>query len=111
MDLVNILRFVLSLVVVIGLIAGLAWLLRRYGGGRVTMAGGRGRLAVVEAAHIDAKRRLVLVRRDEVEHLVMLSPTAETVIEAGIRPPGSGTFAQHLEAGSGGGRGAGGCAS
>jgi flagellar biogenesis protein FliO len=37
MDLVSGLRFVLALVVVIGLIAGLAWLLRKYGAGRITM--------------------------------------------------------------------------
>ena len=84
MDLVNLLRFALSLAVVIGLIAGLAWLLRRYGGGRVAMAGGRGRLSVVEATHVDAKRRLVLIRRDDTEHLILLGPTTETLIESGI---------------------------
>lgn len=96
MDLVNIARFVLSFVVVIGLIGGFAWVLRRYGAGRIT-AGGKGRLAVVEIAPVDAKRRLVLIRRDAVEHLVLLSPTSETVIETGIAAPPTGTgFADTL---------------
>lgn len=93
MDLVSGLRFVLALVVVIGLIAGLAWILRKYGSGRITMGGGKGRLAVVESTHIDAKRRLVLIRRDGVEHLILLAPNAETVIETHIE---SSSFSQAL---------------
>lgn len=96
MDLVSGFRFVLALVVVIGLIAALAWLLRKYGNGRVTLGGGKGRLAVVEAAHIDAKRRMVLVRRDDVEHLILLAPNSETVIETGIASGAS--FASELSA-------------
>lgn len=97
MDLVSGLRFVLALVVVIGLIAGLAWVLRRYGAGRVTLGAGKGRLGVVEASHIDAKRRLVLIRRDDTEHLLLLGPTSEIVIETGIAARQS--FAEHLDTG------------
>lgn len=92
MDIVNILRFVLSLAVVLGLIAALAWLLRRYGSGRIIPGTDRNRLAVIEAAHVDAKRRLVLVRRDETEHLILLGPNSELLIESGIaRPRGPGS--------------------
>jgi len=100
MDLVSGLRFVLALVVVLGLIAALAWILRRYGAGRVTLGAGKGRLGVVEASHIDAKRRLVLIRRDGVEHLLLLGPTSETVIETGISPgtTAEAGFAAHLDA-------------
>lgn len=99
MDLVNIARFILSFVVVIGLIGGLAWVLRRYGSGRITAAAGKGRLGVVEVATVDAKRRLVLIRRDAVEHLILLSPTTETVVETGIVPQtGEDRFADRLEA-------------
>jgi len=98
MDLVNIARFVLSFVVVIGLIGGLAWFLRRYGAGRITSAAGKGRMGVVEVAAIDAKRRLVLVRRDTVEHLILLSPTSETIVETGIgAQTGGERFADRLE--------------
>ncbi len=42
------------------------------------------RLMIVDAAAIDAKRRLVLVRRDNVEHLVMIGGPTDIVIETGI---------------------------
>lgn len=96
MEFVSILRFVVALAVVLGLIAGLAWLLKRYGAGRV-VPGGRGRLAVVETTPLDARRRLVLIRRDDTEHLVILSQTGETVVETGIRHAGD-RFADHLPA-------------
>jgi flagellar protein FliO/FliZ len=98
MDLVSGLRFVLALVVVLGLIAALAWILRRYGAGRVTLGATKGRLGVVEASHIDAKRRLVLIRRDGVEHLLLLGPTSETVIETGIKADTTPDFSAHLDA-------------
>ena len=44
MDLVSGLRFVLALVVVLGLIAALAWILRRYGAGRVTLGATKAQL-------------------------------------------------------------------
>ena len=98
MDLVNIARFVLSFLVVIGLLGGLAWILRRFGTGRITAAAGKGRLGVVEVSVVDAKRRLVLLRRDDVEHLILLSPTSETVVETGITSnAGEQRFASRLE--------------
>lgn len=42
------------------------------------------RLAVVEHASIDGRRRLVLVRRDGVEHLIMTGGPVDVVIETGI---------------------------
>lgn len=102
MDLINIARFILSFVVVIGLLGGLAWVLRRYGTGRITSAASKGRLGVVEVATVDAKRRLILIRRDAVEHLLLISPTNETVVETGITPQADGDrFADRLEAASG----------
>lgn len=80
------LRFVLALVAVLGLIAGLTWAARRFGlgNGLGPLKGRPTRLTVVEALTLDAKRRLVLVRRDDREHLLVLGPTGETVVEAGI---------------------------
>jgi hypothetical protein len=42
------------------------------------------RLVVLDAAAIDPKRRLVLIRRDEVEHLIMIGGPTDIVIETGI---------------------------
>lgn len=84
MEFVTVARFALALLVVVGLIVGFAWLLRRYGHGRLLQAGARGRIGIVEVTGLDARRRLVLLRRDDVEHLVILGPTGETVVETGI---------------------------
>ena len=51
--------------------------------------GGRNRqprLQVLDAAAVDARRRLVLVRRDNVEHLVMIGGPTDIVIESRILP-------------------------
>jgi hypothetical protein len=65
------------------------WLVRIYLGGELPMAGLFGqrpekRLAVVEHATLDGRRRLVLVRRDDVEHLIMTGGPVDVVIETGI---------------------------
>ncbi len=91
MEFTTYLRFVLVLVLVIGMILGLAWLLNRFGlmGGLPgTMGGGRKRrLGIVEAAAIDGRHRVVLVRRDDVEHLMLVGPNTSQVIESGITSP------------------------
>ena len=48
------------------------------------------RIDIVEQVAIDAKRKLVLVRRDDVEHLVMTGGPADIVIESGIGASSSG---------------------
>jgi hypothetical protein len=42
------------------------------------------RLGVIEQASVDSRRRLVLVRRDDVEHLIMTGGPVDVVIETGI---------------------------
>ncbi len=42
------------------------------------------RLAVMEQASVDNRRRLILVRRDNVEHLIMTGGPVDVVIETGI---------------------------
>jgi flagellar protein FliO/FliZ len=42
------------------------------------------RLAVMEQASVDGKRKLVLIRRDDVEHLIMTGGPVDVVIETGI---------------------------
>lgn len=44
------------------------------------------RLGVMEIASVDGRRRLVLVRRDNVEHLIMTGGPVDVVIETGIAP-------------------------
>lgn len=89
MELDTYMRFVLALLFVLALIGIVAWLARKAGlGTRVVRPKGMGRrLSIVEVSAVDGKRRLVLIRRDGVEHLVLLGATNETVIETGIAPP------------------------
>jgi hypothetical protein len=52
------------------------------------VAGGRNRktrLAVMDAAAVDSHRRLVLVRRDDVEHLILIGGPTDVVVERDIR--------------------------
>lgn len=52
------------------------------------VAGGRNRktrLAVMDAAAVDSHRRLVLVRRDDVEHLLLIGGSNDLVVEQNIR--------------------------
>ena len=70
------------------------WALKRYLPGLKVGARAGRRLSVVEVLMLDTRRRLVLVRRDDVEHLILLGATTETVIERGIRV--SPSFAEHL---------------
>lgn len=86
MDFENYLRFALALVFVLVLIVLVGWIFRRLGFGTAAPTTARHRrLGVVEVLSLDAKRRLVLVRRDDVEHLLLLGATADHVVEGGIR--------------------------
>ena len=42
------------------------------------------RLGVVESAAVDSQRKLILIRRDTVEHLIMTGGPVDVVIETGI---------------------------
>lgn len=79
--------FFFAFVIVLALIGLAAWLVRRFGGGNLGSSANRGRmprLAVIDAAAVDGRRRLVLVRRDNVEHLLMIGGPADLVVEPNI---------------------------
>ena len=86
MDINTYFQFSLALVFVIALFFVMVLVLRRFGVGGVAATSRRQRrVAVLEVTPLDAKRRLVLVLRDEVEHLLLLSASGDLVVEAGIR--------------------------
>ena len=60
----------------------------------------RRRLGVVEVTPLDGRRRLILVRRDAVEHLLLVGPTSELVIETGIAGGDPASFQHALETAS-----------
>jgi hypothetical protein len=81
------LMFVFAFIAVLALIGVAAWLVRRFAGNRLGANTNRGRmprLAVIDAAAVDGRRRLVLVRRDNVEHLLMIGGPTDIVVEPNI---------------------------
>src|SRR6187431_1632256 len=75
----------IAFVVVLLLIGVLAWAVRRFGATRLEAARSRQpRLAVVDSAAVDGRRKLVIVRRDNVEHLLMIGGPTDVVVESSI---------------------------
>jgi flagellar protein FliO/FliZ len=76
------LRFLAALGFVLGLIGILAWIAARYRLGSVSAKGTR-RLAIVEALPIDPRRKLVLIRCDDREYLMLLGQDGNRLIARG----------------------------
>jgi flagellar protein FliO/FliZ len=80
-------RFFIAFLIVLALIVLTFWAIRRFGGIGLGTSAARGRqprLGVIDAAVVDGRRRLVLVRRDNVEHLLMIGGPSDVVIEQNI---------------------------
>jgi hypothetical protein len=56
------------------------------------------RLEVVDQANVDGRRRLLLIRRDDIEHLIMTGGPVDVVIETGISQKGSRKSPELVEA-------------
>jgi hypothetical protein len=79
--------FISAFIAALAAIGVLAWLVRRFATNRLGANPNRGRmprLAVIDAAAVDGRRRLVLVRRDNVEHLLMIGGPSDIVVEPNI---------------------------
>lgn len=80
------------------LLIGILYLIRRRSGPSPFLRGGKNRqprLQVLDAAAVDARRRIVLIRRDNVEHLVMIGGPTDVVIESGIGAARDGETMEH----------------
>lgn len=78
-----------ALGVVLGMLAGALWAVRRYDiklPGRVS-GSGRKRVELVERLAVDAKRSVALIRRDGCEHLILMGPEGHITLETGIAAP------------------------
>ncbi len=73
-------------VIVCGLAMAMIVLAKKAFGGRIgTQFKGRApRLAVMDVTRIDEKRKLVLVRRDEIEHLILIGGQNDVLLEGNI---------------------------
>jgi len=90
------------IIVAVALLAlvGVFWLIRKRASSTF-IRGGKNRqprLAVLDATAVDTRRRLVLIRRDDVEHLVMIGGPTDIVIESRIpQQPDQGRAAQQAD--------------
>lgn len=81
----TILNAVLALGVVLILVFLALWALKMVFAASAEMGRGRNRrLSVVDTLSLDGKRQLVIVRRDNVEHLILTGGSQDVVIESGI---------------------------
>lgn len=89
------------IIVAVALLAlvGVFWLIRNRAASTF-IRGGKNRLprlAVLDATAVDTRRRLVLIRRDDVEHLVMIGGPTDVVIESRIVHPDQAGGARQAE--------------
>lgn len=86
MGIVGLLKFVAALGFVLALMGGLALLLKRMGYGHAGLAqGSNRRLKLVEILPLDARRKAVILQCDGEQHLVILGPAGETVVQNTIK--------------------------
>lgn len=86
-DLPQILKLIAALVFVVSLMGGLAFILKKTGlGGPMPASGNNKRLRLIEVLPLDGRRKLVLLQRDDKQHLVILGASGETVVETDIKP-------------------------
>jgi flagellar protein FliO/FliZ len=78
--------FALALVLVLILIA--VWLLKLLFKASGNVGRGRNRrLSIVDSLPIDPKRQLLIIRRDDVEHLILTGGAQDIVVETGFAAP------------------------
>lgn len=87
MDAGQLMKFSAALLFVLSLMGLLALAMRRINNGGSVMPLSRRRLKLIETLPIDPRRKLVIVRCDDAEHLLILGTNGETVIESRLKAP------------------------
>lgn len=79
-------KFFVALIFVLSLMGGLTYILKRIGpgGSSALLSTGKRRLKIIESLPLDARRKAMIIQRDNRQHLVILSPSGETVVETNI---------------------------
>ncbi|MGD0142876.1 MAG: hypothetical protein ABSC92_06940 [Rhizomicrobium sp.] len=94
MDLIDFGRYLGALLLVLGLLGAAALAARRYGLPGIAKGVATRRLSLVETLMIGPRHKLFLLRRDGVEHLVLMGPQGASVVETGIFAPSATPRAQ-----------------
>lgn len=88
MDGPDYIKFAAALVFVLALMGALAFVIKRVGpGASPLLSTGKRRLKIVETLPLDARRKAMIIERDDKQHLVILGPAGETVVETNIEAP------------------------
>ena len=87
----EILRYIGALLLVLALIGAAGIAARKWGVPGVTKAVDHKRLAVIETLMIGPRQKLLIVRRDDVEHLIFTSPDGSCLVENNIPPKPAAT--------------------
>lgn len=88
MDILDALRAAGALILVLGILLGFAWLLRRYGSSIGLKTGQKASdLSVVEWRTLDMRRKLAVIRWDGRDHLLCLGPVNDLLIAQRPTPP------------------------
>jgi flagellar biogenesis protein FliO len=80
--------YIAALAIILILLAVFAWVLRKISGrteySERNPRGRQPRLGIVDTFSLDRQRQLVIIRRDSVEHLLLLGGTNDLVVESNI---------------------------
>ncbi len=79
MDFLDVARTVFALIATLALIVGAAYAARRLGMLQPGSAGPK-RMRITETLLIDTRRRMVIVRVDDREHVMLLGPAGDVVV-------------------------------
>lgn len=86
-ELSQLFKAIAALVLVLGLMGGLTLVLKKLGlSGALPIKNGDKRLKIIEVLPMDGRRKLAIIQRDDVQHLILLGGNEETVIESGFKP-------------------------
>jgi flagellar protein FliO/FliZ len=103
LDLSTAQKVMVASVVILILLVLLGLFVRQIQGGGLKLKGQSGgrarqpRLGVVDAHNLDRQRQLILIRRDNVEHLIMIGGASDVVVETNIVRAGARTATQPVE--------------
>jgi len=84
MDLIDIGRYFAALLLVLALVGAAGLAMRRFGMPGLVKPQGQRRLEIVETLAIGPRQKLILLRRDGVEHLVLAGAEGASLVESGI---------------------------
>ncbi len=83
-DTAQLIRFFAALIFVLSLMGGLAIAVKFFNKNHPIVPGHKKRLRIIEILALDPKRKIMIIERDTTQHLIILGPTGETVIESNI---------------------------